>query len=101
VYAHKDVHNGIYLVLQFFKDIITSQIIWQQLKYTSIKQKVASMLALLQVLVWMWSLCWQRRFLNIHAIRGKFMVPNSDLLSWDLGYSDNLLAFGWSELFLS
>jgi hypothetical protein len=27
VYAHKDVHNGIYLVLQFFKDIITSQII--------------------------------------------------------------------------
>ena len=41
-----------YLVLQFFKDIIMSQITWQNKKY-KIETKVATTVALIQVLALM------------------------------------------------
>ena len=65
-----------------------------QYKLSSINQKVARMLVLLQVLESMWSLLWQRRFLNIPCKIGintlfrsnKLRIPKSDWLSLDLGY---------------
>ena len=73
-----------------------------QYKLSSINQKVATMLVLLQVLESMWSLLWQRWFLNIPC---KIGINTHDtkvrLVKFRLRIqSPNFLAFGWIEALL-